>query len=60
MQYHRVITLKDGSPGILRNGTAEDGRNPKGFRSLFSGWQELVLMRLDLDRQTAKQGSTGV
>ena len=25
------------------------GRNPKGFRSRFSGWQELVLMRLELD-----------
>ena len=24
------------------------GRNPKGFRSRFSGWQELVLMRLEL------------
>ena len=41
-------------------GFVEYGRNPKGFRSRFSGWQELVLMRLDLDRQTAKQGSTGV
>ena len=60
MQYHRVITLKDGSSCILRNGTAEDGRNPKGFRSRFSGWQELVLMRLDLDRQAAKQDSIGV
>lgn len=28
-------------------GFAEYGRNPKGFRSRESGWQELVLMRLD-------------
>ena len=49
MQYHRVITLKDGSSCILRNGTAEDGRNPKGFQSRFSGWQELVLLRLELN-----------
>ncbi len=30
-------------------GFTEYGRNPKGFRSRFSGWQELVLMRLDLE-----------
>ena len=60
MQYHKIITLKDGRTCTVRNGTAGDGRNPKGFRSRFSGWQELVLMRLDLDRQTAKQGSIGV
>jgi len=30
-------------------GFAEYGRNPRGFRSRFSGWQELVLMRLELD-----------
>ena len=49
MQYHKIITLKDGSSCILRNGTVEYGRNPKGFRSQFSGWQELVLMRLELN-----------
>ena len=31
-------------------GFAEYGRNPRGFRSRFSGWQELVLMRLELDK----------
>lgn len=30
-------------------GFVEYGRNPKGFRSRLTGWQELVLMRLDLD-----------
>ena len=30
-------------------GFTEYGRNPKGFRSRLSGWQELVLMRLELD-----------
>lgn len=29
-------------------GFQEYGRNPKGFRSRTSGWQELVLMRLEL------------
>ena len=29
-------------------GFVEYGRNPKGFRSRMSGWQELVLMRLEL------------
>ncbi len=31
-------------------GFVEYGRNPKGFRSRVSGWQEIVLMRLELDR----------
>ena len=30
-------------------GFREYGRNPRGFRSRVSGWQELVLMRLELD-----------
>lgn len=30
-------------------GFVEFGRNPLGFRSRISGWQELVLMRLELD-----------
>ena len=29
-------------------GFVEYGRNPKGFRSRLSGWQELMLMRLEL------------
>lgn len=28
-------------------GFREYGRNPKGFRSRISGWQEIVLMRLE-------------
>ncbi len=31
-------------------GFVEYGRNPRGFCSRLSGWQELVLMRLELDR----------
>ena len=31
-------------------GFVEYGRNPKGFRSRFIGWQEVVLMRLDMER----------
>ena len=31
-------------------GFAEYGRDPKGFRSRLTGWQELTLMRLELDR----------
>ena len=30
-------------------GFVEYGRNPKGFHSRFTGWQEVVLMRLDMD-----------
>ncbi len=29
-------------------GFVEYGRNPKGFRSRFTGWQEIVLMRREL------------
>ena len=36
-------------------GFAEYGRNPKGFRSRLTGWQELVLMRLELNKQAAEQ-----
>lgn len=35
-------------------GFVEYGRNPKGFRSRFTGWQELVLMRLELGGQSAE------
>ena len=38
----RAIMLYQGE------GFVEYGRNPKGFRSRITGWQELVLMRLDL------------
>ena len=31
-------------------GFVEYGINPKGFRSRFTGWQEVVLMRLDMER----------
>ena len=30
-------------------GFREYGRNPRGFRSRRGGWQELVLMRLELN-----------
>ena len=40
-------------------GFVEYGRNPKGFRSRSTGWQELVLMRLELNRQAAEQGLVG-
>ena len=34
-------------------GFREYGRNPKGFRFRLTGWQELVLMRLELGGQRA-------
>ncbi len=34
----------------LSEGFIEYGRNPKGFKSRLSGWQETVLMRMELDR----------
>ena len=41
-QNERAITLYESE------GFAQYERNPKGFRSRYSGWQELVLMRLEL------------
>ena len=41
-QNERAIKLYE-SEGFI-----EYGRNPKGFRSRYSGWQELVLMRMEL------------
>ena len=29
-------------------GSMEFGRNSRGFRSRYQGWQELILMRLEL------------
>ena len=40
-------------------GFVEYGRNPKGFRSRLTGWQELVLMRLELNKQAAEQDLAG-
>ena len=40
-------------------GFVEYGRNPKGFRSRTTGWQELVLMRLELNNQAAEQDLAG-
>ena len=38
-----------------RAGFVEFGRNPKGFRSRQNGWQELVLMRLELDHEAGNE-----
>ena len=35
----------------LSEGFTEFGRNPKGFKSRLSGWQETVLMRMELDTE---------
>ena len=32
-----------------RLGFTEFGRNPKGFKSRYTGWQEVILMRLELN-----------
>jgi len=34
-------------------GFVEYGRNPKGFRSRLTGWQEVLLVRLELGGQSA-------
>ncbi len=39
-------------------GFREYGRNPKGFRSRISGFQETVLMRLDLARESGAAAGT--
>ena len=45
-----VVADNDIAVSLYRStGFIEYGRNPKGFRSRNSGWQELMLMRLDLE-----------
>ena len=44
-----VVADNERAIGLYRSlGFVEFGRNPKAFRSRTSGWQELVLMRLEL------------
>lgn len=45
-----VIAANEKAVRLYRSaGFTEYGRNPRGFRSRQSGWQEIVLMRLELD-----------
>lgn len=46
-----VVAGNDAALALYESlGFVEYGRNPKGFRSRHTGWQELILMRLELDR----------
>ena len=46
-----VVAENERALSLYRSvGFIEYGRNPKGFRSR-RGWQELVLMRLDLEEE---------
>mgnify|MGYP001163281550 CR=1 FL=1 len=45
-----VISDNDRAVELYKSaGFTEFGRNPRGFRSRSSGWQELILMRMELD-----------
>ena len=45
-----VVSANSRAFGLYQSvGFVEYGRNPRGFRSRLSGWQETVLMRLELD-----------
>ena len=48
LELEAVAENKNALALYISVGFVEYGRNPKGFRSRVSGWQELVLMRLDL------------
>ncbi len=56
MKYNNKIILKNGKEALLRKGDFTDGlavfeefgRNPRGFNSRISGFQELVYMLLEL------------
>ena len=55
-----VVAENKNAIGLYKSvGFKEYGRNPKGFCSRHCGWQELVLMRLELDNRDARQGSRG-
>ena len=45
----QVVADNAAATALYRNtGFSEYGRNPKGFRSRLTGWQELLLMRQEL------------
>ncbi len=45
-----VVSTNLGAVGLYKSvGFVEYGRNPKGFQSRYEGWQELILMRLELN-----------
>lgn len=45
-----VVSTNVGAIGLYKSvGFLEYGRNPRGFRSRSQGWQEIVLMQLELD-----------
>ena len=45
-----VVSDNNGAVALYKNmGFVEFGRNPRGFISRYCGWQELVLMRLELN-----------
>lgn len=45
-----VVSTNTGAIALYRSaGFAEYGRNPRGFRTRDGRWQELVLMRLELE-----------
>ena len=45
-----VVAANERAVALYRSvGFTEYGRNPRGFRSRLTGWQPLLLMRLELD-----------
>ena len=54
MQYHRTITLKDGRPCILRNGTYEDGQAMLDIYLLTHGQTDFLLSYPDEAAMTAE------
>ena len=57
-----VVAANERAVALYRSfGFVEYGRNPRGFRSRQAGWQELLLMRLELDgiqKETNSGGET--
>ena len=48
-RYEEAATRREKALALYESeGFVEYGRNPKGFRSRFTGWQALVLMRREL------------
>ncbi len=54
-----VVAANRRAIGLYRSlGFVEYGRNPRGFRSRQSGWQELVYMRLELETDDTEEERT--
>ncbi len=55
MNYHKVITLKDGRTCVIQNGTAENGQAPLDIFNLTHAQRDFLLTYPKKSTHTARQ-----